>query len=58
VKKEGDKYLVNQTQIDDLKFNSRGRTTDQVGKVEKAFIRSTMYNQPKLPNFDVGYDIV
>lgn len=58
VKKEGDKYLVNQTQIDDLKFNYRGRTTDQVGKVEKAFIRSTMYNQPKLPNFDVGYDIV
>jgi len=58
VKKEGDKYLVNQTQIDDLKFNYRGRTTDQIGKVEKAFIRSTMYNQPKLPNFDVGYDIV
>jgi len=58
VKKEGDKYVVSQTQIGDLNFNYRGRTNDQVGKVEKAFIRSTMYAQPKLPNFDVGYDIV
>ena len=58
VKKIGDKYIVSQTQIDDLNFNYRGRTTDQVGKVEKAFIRSTMYDQPKLPNFDVGYDII
>lgn len=58
VKKIGDKYVVSQTQIDDLNFNYRGRTTDQVGKVEKAFIRSTMYDQPKLPNFDVGYDII
>eukprot|EP00091_Calanus_sinicus_P019644 TRINITY_DN499_c0_g1_i12.p1 TRINITY_DN499_c0_g1~~TRINITY_DN499_c0_g1_i12.p1 ORF type:complete len:417 (-),score=129.96 TRINITY_DN499_c0_g1_i12:387-1604(-) len=58
VKKEGDKYLVNQTQIDDLKLNYRGRTTEQVGKVEKAFIRSSMYNQAKLPDFDVGYDVV
>merc|ERR1712123_236346 len=58
MKKEGYKYLVPQTQIDDLKFNYRGKAMDQVGKVEKAFIRSTMYNTPKLPDFDVGYDII
>jgi len=58
MKKEGDKYLVPQTQIDDLKINYRGKAMDQVGKVEKAFIRSTMYNTRKLPDFDVGYDII
>ena len=58
VKKEGNKCFMPKTQIDDLKYNYRGKTMDNVGAVEKAFIRSTMYNKPALPDFDVGYDVI
>merc|ERR1711915_214811 len=58
VKKEGSKYLVNQKNIDDIKCHYRGRAIEQVGNVERALIRSTMYNVSKIPNFDVGYDVV
>jgi len=58
VKKEGSKYLLNQKNIDDIKCHYRGRTIEQVGNVERALIRSTMYNVSKIPNFDVGYDVV
>merc|ERR1711972_869227 len=56
VKKEGNKYLANQSQLDDIKFHYRGRRVDQIGKVERAFVRSTMFDsRQQLPNFDVGY---
>jgi len=56
IKREGNKLLPKQTQIDDIKFNYRGRGVDQVGRFEKAAIRSTMFKKPKLPDFYVGYD--
>jgi len=58
VKKEGNKCVMPKTQIDDLKFNYRGKTMDRVGAVEKAFIRSTMYNKASIPDIDVGYDVI
>jgi len=59
VKKEGNKYLANQTQLDDIKVHYRGRRVDQIGKVERAFVRSTMFDsRQQLPNFDVGYDVI
>jgi len=58
VKKEGNKCFMPKTQIDDLKINYRGKTMDRVGAVEKAFIRSTMYNRASIPDIDVGYDVI
>jgi len=56
IKREGDKLLPTQTQIGELRFNYRGRGVDQVGRFEKAAIRSTMYKKSRLPDFYVGYD--
>merc|ERR1719348_420433 len=58
VKKEGSKCFMQKTQIDDLKLNYRGKKWDQVGNVEKAFVRSTMFATPAIPDIDVGYDVV
>jgi len=58
VKRQGNTCLNPKPQIDDLKLNYRGKTMDQVGNVEKAFIRSTMYNKPSIPDIDVGYDVI
>jgi len=58
VKKEGNKCFMPKTQIDDLKINYRGKTMYRVGAVEKAFIRSTMYNRASIPDIDVGYDVI
>jgi len=56
IKREGFKLVPKQTQIDEIQFNYRGRGLDQVGRHERAAVRSTMYNKPKLPDFYVGYD--
>lgn len=57
-KKEADKLLPNQTKIDDINFNMRGRTNDQIGRFERSVIRSEMYKKSALPDFDLGYDVV
>lgn len=58
VQKEGDKLLPSKLQIEELKFNYRGKAMEDIGPIEKAFILSDMYKQPTIPNFDVGYDTV
>jgi len=58
VKRQGNTGLNNKIHIEDLKLNYRGKTMDQVGNVEKAFIRSSMFNKPSIPDIDVGYDVI
>merc|ERR1719186_847495 len=58
IKKEGDKLWPTKTQIEDIKFNFRGRTIDEIGSFEKSVIRSEMYKKPILPDFDIGYDAI
>ena len=41
-----------------MNFNYKEKKVEKIGRFERAFVRSTMYKKPALPDFDVGYDCV
>lgn len=58
VKNAGKKILPQKPSMYEMNFNYRGRQVENIGNCERAFVRSTMYRNPSLPDFDVGYDTV
>merc|ERR1712110_1356949 len=58
VKEAGNKLLPQKPAIKDMNFNYREKNIEKIGRFERAFVRSTMYKKPALPDFDVGYDCV
>ena len=44
--------------INEMNFNYREKKVEDIGRFERAFVRSTMFKKPALPDFDVGYDCV
>ena len=58
VKNAGKEFLPQKQSIKDMNFNYRGKQNENIGNFERAFVRSTMYKNQALPDFDVGYDVV
>jgi len=58
VKEAGNKLLPQKPAIKEMNFNYREKKVEKIGRFERAFVRSTMYKKPALPDFDVGYDCV
>ena len=58
VKSAGKMLLPKKLGMDDMNFNYRERKVEDIGRFERAFVRSTMYKKPALPDFDVGYDVI
>jgi len=58
VKSAGKMLLPQKLGMDDMNFNYRERKVEDIGRFERAFVRSTMYKKPALPDFDVGYDVI
>lgn len=58
VKEAGNKLLPKKPAINEMNFNYREKKVEDIGRFERAFVRSTMFKKPALPDFDVGYDCV
>lgn len=58
VKEAGNKLLPKKPALKEMNFNYREKEIEKIGKFERAYVRSTMYKKPALPDFDVGYDCV
>lgn len=58
VKNAGKTILPQKPSMYDMNFNYRGHQVEKIGNHERAFVRSTMFRNPALPDFDVGYDTV
>ena len=58
VKEAGCKLLPQKPAIKEMNFNYKEKKVEKIGRFERAFVRSTMYKKPALPDFDVGYDCV
>ena len=58
VKEAGSKLLPQKPAIKEMNFNYKEKKVEKIGRFERAFVRSTMYKKPALPDFDVGYDCV
>lgn len=58
VKGAGKLLLPQKPAMDDMNFNYRERKVEDIGRFERAYVRSTMYKKPALPDFDVGYDVI
>ena len=58
VKEAGNKLLPKKPAIKEMNYNYNEKKIEKIGRFERAFVRSTMFKKPALPDFDVGYDCV
>jgi len=58
VKNAGKQLLPQKPSMQEMNFNYRGKKLESIGSFERAYVRSSMYKNSALPDFDVGYDTI
>jgi len=58
VKNAGKQLLPQKPSMQEMNFNYRGKKLENIGRFERAYVRSSMYKNSALPDFDVGYDTI